>query len=303
MGKKYINKKGSRQVKKSSVKQNGSSRTKERHTNRETTGEPVSDFPIKFTWNSGWEPLFDKQIEIIRLDIERARFEGNLVAYLSCPISSRGGGYKETNVDINQHAAYRIVERWGHRIWVLNPTQYQMESKVGKSLIERHAEDLDINISSLPEPTGGDYMRMWTKVLVEDEEANLGSYFDMYYFLGPSDVQDFFSSGGAKTITAGVEEFFARKAAIDPEFRSYFFNTKLKDKDWIERRQDFFRFYAVRASANYSKGCHDEWNIWCILNERRIEKYGIGSQIAGYFEGQQIDSAGHATKIEMGYGK
>jgi hypothetical protein len=65
-------------------------------------------------------------------------------------------------------------------------------------------------------------------------------------------------------------------------------------------------YYAVRASAYFSKGSHDEWNIWRELNALRIagadkDGFGMGSQIAGYFEGLQIDPGAAESAISAGY--
>ncbi|WP_200301634.1 hypothetical protein [Streptomyces adelaidensis] len=87
-------------------------------------------------------------------------------------------------------------------------------------------------------PSGGDYMRMWTRVLAEDDylteppgppgpprlpsrrKLQLGGLFDAFCFLGPDDVHGFFraDSGGGGALVAAVEAFFARKYAIDPDF-------------------------------------------------------------------------------------
>lgn len=298
------------------------------NTNNEfMEGPPVPCFPIKFKWQTNWFEIFEKHVELIQQDIERARAEDRVIVYLSCPISGLGGGYHGTNVEIANHTARRLMMEWGPRFWILNPCQYQMESKEGTGLIRRHVQMLkleepedkqiqQIDIESLKEkcpPTGGDYMRMWTRVLVEDDEKkNLGGRFDAFHFVGPSDVWHFFRQGRSTTLTACIEEYFARKFTMDSDFREHF-SPPFKDKngkclsceqeakEWEQRRKDFFRFYAIRASVNFSKGCHDEWNIWRTLNELRIENLGIGSQIAGYFEGKQIEPAAAESGLTNGY--
>ena len=144
------------------------------------TDRPVENFDMTFTWQKMWVQLFDRQIELLKNEIARhRRGEDRSIIYLSCPISNRGGGFSETNIDVARFTERRLMREWGERIWILNPAQYQLESKEGTSLFERHARDLklDINVQELMEkhpPSGGDYMRMWTKVLVEDDERNLG---------------------------------------------------------------------------------------------------------------------------------
>jgi len=293
---------------------------------------PVPGFPIKYRWQSGdWEDLFDRHVEHIRDELRRAQVEDRTVIYLSCPISTRGGGHRRTNVDIANHTARRLMMEWGPRFFVLNPSQYQMESKEGTGLSRRHAERLSletgrsVDVDRLMEespPSGGDYMRMWTRVLVEDDyledaarrDKNLGGLFDVYYFLSPLDARGFFTKGGATTVTAGVEEYFARMYAMDFEFRRDF-SPPFYDADGDElrgareqaeferRRRNFFRFYAVRASAQFSKGCHDEWNIWVRLNRKRLrdKAYGIGEEIAGFYEGAQLSPGAAMTEVPNGY--
>ncbi len=273
-------------------------------------GRPVADFPIEYEWQTNeWLKLFDKQIELLKGDIARARAEDRVVVYLSCPISSRGGGYKGTNVDIAKHTERRLLMDWGHRFWILNPAQYQLESKEGRGLMRRHARDLKLPgniLDRLPRPGGGDYMRMWTKTLVEDSNGNIGSDFDAFYFLGPSDVRHFFACGGAVTVPAGIEGYFARKFTMDPDFRGHY--SPPKDK-WEEVRKNFFRFYSVRASGGFSLGCHDEWNILRLLNEKRLRvttnaktpNGDVGELVAGFYDDRQVAPGAVVTEISPGY--
>ncbi|MGG1152630.1 hypothetical protein [Bacillus wiedmannii] len=285
--------------------------------NEFTEDYPVKNFPMKFKWYTGdWFELFEKQVDLIQSDVKRALMDDRLVVYLSCPLSSRGGGHYITNVEIARHTEQRIMKEWGTGFWVLNPAQYQMESKEGTGLIEAHThllkleKNIDIDLAKLKKEkplNGGDYMRMWTRVLVEDGFKNLGDHFSAYYFLGPSNVRDFFTLGGSIDLTSGVEEYFSRKYCTDPIFHKYFSEqedgTPLSAEEWENRRKEFFRFYTIRASATYSKGCHDEWNIWETLNGLRLKdsSFGIGSQISGYFDGKQINLGSAETKVSPGY--
>jgi hypothetical protein len=289
------------------------------------TGEPVKEFPLKFTWTTGdWQRLFDKQIELVKQDVARARAENRLVFYLSCPISPRGGGWSGTNVDIARHVERQILERWGEAFWVLNPAQYQLESKAGTGLLTAHAQTLHIDLDALMRksmPTGGDYMRMWTKVLVEDNGRNLGRNFDAFYFLGPQDVFAFFTGDSGQTLTAGIEIYFARKFATDASFRDAYSQpgaqwgqghngapSKARDA-WSVQRADFMRFYGLRASANFSLGSHDELAILRLLNSARrtasvtaqMLDGDVGDQIAAYFDGVQIDPASSEASVSRGY--
>lgn len=269
---------------------------------------PVPGFPMKFVWNPDAVPVFDEQIALIRRELERAVAEDRVIVYLSCPISSRGGGHDRTNVEIAKFVENRLMERFGERFWVLNPARFQMESDEGESLLERHARKLrmaDAEIAALKKKIGGgDYMRMWTKVLVENRDPtvqpHVGDYFDMYYFLGPNDVSDFFRQGTSQNMTAAVEGYFSRKHSTDLAFRTRF--DASDPQNWEQLRKDFFRFYAVKASATFSLGSHDEWNICRELNVRRRQKPGrTGDQIAVFFDGRQVDMGGLESGVSEGY--
>lgn len=303
-------------------------------------GTPVEGFDLKFKWHTGpWLDIFNKQIGLVQDDIRRAKAEDKLIIYLSCPISGRGGSYHGTNVDIAKHIERRLLQRWGEGFWILNPAQYQLESKAGSGLIEAHAKALRIDLGQLrsySDASGGDYMRMWTKVLVENRQdvgsenfdkpyVNTGQYFDAFYFVGPRDVQEFFGTAGP-TLTAGIQEYFSRKLATDPDFRDYFSvegivwrqrkpneqlpraQQKFRD-DWEDVRHKFFRYYALRASVNFSLGSHDEWLIFKLLNDRRrrlsrdqnMVDGNAAEQIAGFFDGGQINPASTEAGVSRGY--
>jgi len=311
-------------------------------------GRPVQEIALTFRWQTGaWKAIFDEQIKLIREDIDRTRAEDKLICYLSCPISTRGGGYHGTNVEVARYTERRLLMEWGDRFWILNPCQYQMESKEGLGLFRRHAERLGIDLSSLknlPPPSGGDYMRMWTRVLCEDDGPtpdipgknddkgwNCGRRFDLFYFLGPTDVRWFFSSNGAGSLSAEIEEYFARKVSTDPDFNLNYSvegivwspdlalsklvpevdEQKQLREQWENKRKEFFRFYAVRASIVYSLGSHDEWNILRLLNARRkmltsnenMRGGDTGIYIPGYFDGKQIDPAALEMNISNGYAR
>ncbi|MFA4973022.1 MAG: hypothetical protein WC683_10430 [bacterium] len=196
-----------------------------------------------------------------------------------------------------------------------------MESKEGFGLIDRYAKELGIDLQALrsqAEPSGGDYMRMWTRILVEDDAGNTAEKFDAFYFIGPSDVHGFFLRDSPATLTAGIEQYFARKHATDPDFRDYFSvagelnwgrdgkhspEENKRREQWEEWRKSFFRFYALRASVNYSLGSHDEWEIFRLVNAQRLKRSNgdVGSVLAGYFDGVQIQPSAAETKLSAGY--
>lgn len=292
-------------------------------------GRPVASLDIEFEWHKGmWLELFDKHVAFIQLDMLRALASNKLVVYLSCPISSRAGSYFATNVEVATFTKNRLSAEWGPRFWFLNPAEYQMESSQGLGLIRRHAYELGlekhttIDIDQLMKeqpPIGGDYMRMWARVLAEDGKSNLGDRFSAFYFLSPSDVKAFFMRSGAKDVTVGVESDFSTCFNCNSTFQEYF-SLPLKDErgngstephavqeqKLDQRKHDFVQFYTVRASAYFSKGSHDEWNIWQKLNAIRISKdekqgYGMGSQISGFYEGAQLAPGAAECSISPGY--
>jgi hypothetical protein len=294
---------------------------------------PVAGYPFAYDCNPEWIPIFDLQIELIREDIERARSEDKQIVYLSCPISPRGGGNISTNVEIARSTQHRIHERWGNRLWVLNPVMYQMESKGGAGLMNRHASVLGVPLPKVA-PSGGDYLRMWTKVLVEETlprliskephlGPHLGSKFDAFYFLGPSDVHHFFTQGQNIPLTEAIEKYLAQRFTMDADFRDSYSEypalewgkpakdqspDELKARDaWEVRRKDFFRFYALRAGVNYSLGSHDEWNILVEVNRRRAAVKdrngfpGVGDLMSAWFEGRQVPPGAAETSTQKGY--
>lgn len=299
-------------------------------------GPVVDDFPMQYRWHAGpWEAIFDLQIDLVKSDIRRARAEGKLIVYLSCPISSRGGGYHGTNVDIAKYTERALLQRWGEAFWLLNPVQYQLESKAGTGLMDRHAQELGIPLDQLraiTNPSGNDYLRMWTRVLVEDDEQvgvknnhaamrHTGQHVDAFYFLGPRDVQAFFLQEGV-SLTAGLEAYFARRYATDQDFRDAYTvegivwghkqpsqkQRQLREQ-WQRQRLDFFRYYGLRASANFSLGSHDEWNIFRLINQRRraatkdtgMVDGNVSLQLAGFFDGGQLDPGSTEMGLSRGY--
>lgn len=96
-------------------------------------------------WQKGdWLNLFDKHVELIQKNIRRAVLGRRQVVYLSCPISSYGGSFASTNVEIAHFTAQHLAAEWGPGFWFLNPAQYQMESQVGLGVIRDHARELEL---------------------------------------------------------------------------------------------------------------------------------------------------------------
>ncbi|MGA7927972.1 MAG: hypothetical protein WCA20_18530 [Candidatus Sulfotelmatobacter sp.] len=69
------------------------------------------------------------------------------------------------------------------------------------------------------------------------------------------------------------------------------------------------RFYALRASVNFSLGGHDEWEIFRQINiKRRNDKsaddnVGIPDQLGGFFDQSQIDPGASEALLSRGYAR
>lgn len=253
-----------------------------------------------------WFELFERHADFIKQEIARRRAEGRRVIYLSCPISAKNGGFSATNVDVALYVARSVEGLFGGGVWVLNPALYQMESRAGTGLIERHARLLDLekkhsfatNLEELHRTCplfGGDYLRMWTRVIAEDSGDNLGECIDALYFMGPSDVRGFFSKDG-RCVMDGAEDYLARKMMIDPEYQAYFGDVVHGEI----RRKEFIEYYTFRVGAGFSYGSRDEFRIWRTLNVLRVKQKGLGAQIPAFSEGRQLNLLHHGD-VFAGY--
>ena len=217
------------------------------------------------------DPAFDAviaaRIQKIREDVRAARQAGRLVIYASTPISPRGGGLEKVNVEIAAAVKARLEKTYGAGAWVLDPGAYQMPS-VGATA-----------------PGGGEYMVMWTRVLAGDD--GMGRDFDMVHFTGPSDMRAFF--GCSDDLTGCLARWLTERAATDADVR--------KVAESADARRAFLRYYAMRASAAYSAGAHDEWNIFVRINRRRT----LGDQVAMFFDGRAVGLGEMDVEIAPGY--
>jgi hypothetical protein len=161
---------------------------------------------------------------------------------------------------------------------------------------------------------------------VEDDESgerqHLGYNFDGFYFLGPSDVRAYFLHSDGGDLTASIQNYFARKFSVDGDFRDYYSipgvlwgqyrkpqvrppAEEVLLNQWEKGRNDFFRFYALKAGVNFSLGSHDEWNIWHLLNAGRVKnlsrREAIGELLPGFFDGKQITPGEYTVKAVTGY--
>jgi len=223
---------------------------------------------MKYCADPAFDAVVAAQAQTIRADVQAARQTGRLVIYASTPISPRGGGLEKVNVEIAAAVKARLEKTYGAGAWVLDPGAYQLPTVAGKSA------------------GGGEYMVMWTRVLGGDDGA--GRDIDMVHFTGPDDMRAFFGCA-SDDVTGCLERWLTARAASDPAMR--------RTADDAQARRAFLRYYAMRASAAYSAGAHDEWNIVVRINRKR----GLGDQIAMFFDGRAVSPAAMETEIVPGY--
>jgi len=224
---------------------------------------------MKYCADPAFDAVIAAQVQRIRQDTRAQRQAGKLVVYASTPISPRGGGHVETNLEIAAAVKSRLEKEYGSAVWVLDPGRYQMPDVGGKS------------------PGGAEYMVMWTAVLAGEE--GMGRDFDKVHFTGPTDMRAFFGCG-RDDVTGCIDRWLTARAAVDDKLR----RGVAADP---ARRQAFLRYYALRASSAYSSGAHDEWNIFVRINRRRP----LGEQVAVYFDGRPASPAEMETEISPGY--
>ncbi len=221
--------------------------------------------------NDELKPAIASRVERFRQLIAEQRKAGKAVGYLSVPLTSAGGGNYNVNREVAESAKTAIEKRFGAEfIFVLNPA----------------TPDAD-----LPKGSGAEYMLMWTTLL---EGLDGFGEFDFVYFAGPQDFARYFGFDGVADM-AKLEQYFDKRVKADADFEKAVQNGLVKAA--------FRRYYALRASASVSRGAHDEWNIFRLLNERRRAdgKFGTGNQIPILFDGRGLAPADSEAGVSEGY--
>lgn len=212
------------------------------------------------------------KIDRFRQIIAEQRKAGKAVAYLSVPLTSAGGGNFDINKEVAAAAKAAIEKRYGaDYIFVFNPANPEADLPKGS--------------------TGTEYMVMWTAVL--EGPDGLGD-FDAAYFAGPQDFARYFGFDGNNDM-AKLDAYFDKRVASNPDFAKAVQNGLTKPA--------FRRYYALRASSTVSRGAHDEWNIFRIINEKRRQdpKLGTPAQIPIIFDGQGVAPPHHEALVSDGY--
>ena len=206
-----------------------------------------------------WDAAIAQTVDRVRATARAERSKDKVICYISVPLSARGGGYRPINVEISRFVKRQLETQYGDRyFWALAPGE--VENELPNIGTER--------------PGGGEYLYMWTQILAGEDGR--GSDFDAVYFVGPTDVHSFFGVAGPP-ILQQLDTYVARRAREDVEFRNTI-------ADNIEARRGFLRYYGLRASATFSDGAHDEWNVFALINRR----CSIADSISIYFDGRQV---------------
>ncbi|MET0683521.1 MAG: hypothetical protein ABWZ29_09295 [Casimicrobiaceae bacterium] len=211
------------------------------------------------------------KVERFRQILAEQRKAGKAVGYLSVPLTSAGGGNFNINKEVAESAKVAIEKRFGAEyIYVLNPGTLDAD---------------------LPKGGGADYMLMWTTLL--EGPDGLGD-FDFVYFAGPQDFARYFGFDGNADM-AKLEQFFDKRVKSDPDFD--------KAVQGGLTKPAFRRYYALRASSTVSRGAHDEWNIFRMINERRRadSKIGTPGQIPVLFDGRGVNPSDSESVVSEGY--
>jgi len=221
--------------------------------------------------NEDLKPTIGSKVERFRQMIAEQRKTGKAVGYLSVPLTSTGGGNFNVNREVAESARLAIEKRFGAEfVWVLNPGTLDAD---------------------LPKGTGPDYMLMWVSLI---EGSDGFGDFDFVYFAGPQDFARYFGFDGNADM-AKLDAYFDKRVKADPEFATA-----------VEKgltKPAFRKYYAWRASASVSRGAHDEWNIFRLINERRRadSKFGTGNQIPVLFDGRGLAPADSEAPVSEGY--
>ena len=221
--------------------------------------------------NDELKPVIAAKVDRFRAVIAEQRKAGKAVGYLSVPLSSAGGGNFDINTEVAMSAKDAIEKRFGaDYLYVVNPGTLDAD---------------------LPKGAGADYMLMWTTLL--EGPDGLGD-FDFVYFAGPQDFARYFKFDGNADM-AKLDAFFDQRVKTDPKFEKAVAGGLTKPM--------FRRYYALRASSTVSRGAHDEWNIFRVLNERRRAdgKLGAPNQIPVLFDGRGVPPSEHEGSVSDGY--
>ena len=236
-------------------------------------GTECTKIGLCYCVSSELKSAIDERVARFRAMIAEQHKAGKSVGYLSVPLSPAGGGYFNINAEVAEKAKQAIEKRFGAEfVWVLNPGMAESNLPKGAS--------------------GADYMLMWTSLL--EGVDGLGQDFDFVYFAGPQDFARVFELDGTADM-AKIDQYFDKRVKSDPEFD--------KAVKGGLTKAAFRNYYALKASSAFSRGSHDEWNIFRIINERRRgdPKLGVPNQLPVLFDGRGVPAADAENLVSEGY--
>jgi hypothetical protein len=227
---------------------------------------------ICYCVNDDLKDVIEAKVARFRDVLATERKAGKAIGYMSVPLSTVGGGFFNVNMEVAAAAKRHIEKRFGDgQVWILNP---------------------GVPEANIPNGSGADYMLMWTQLL--EGKEGLGEDFDFVYFVGPRDFARYLALDGNADMLR-IEQFFDKRLESDPDLK------KAVEKGLT--RSAFRNYYALKASATFSKGAHDEWNIVRALNERRRahDRFGIANQLAVLFDGAGVAPSSSEGATSDGY--
>jgi len=222
--------------------------------------------------NDEHKAAINGKIDKFRALIAEQRKAGKSVIYLSVPLTSSGGGNYDVNAEVSQATKQAIEKRLGaNYVFVINPGTTDADLPKGA--------------------TGTEYMVMWTAIL--EGPDGMGD-FDAAYFAGPQDFARYFGFDGNNDM-AKLDAYFDQREKSNPGFA--------KAVQGGLTKEAFRKYYALRASSNVSRGAHDEWNIFRVINDKRRadSKFGTPGQIPMVFDGQGVAPPQGEAPVSEGY--
>jgi len=238
-----------------------------------TKATECSKIGICYCVNQAVKPEIAAHLDRFRHTIAEQRKAGKTVGYMSLPLTSTGGGNFNVNREVAESIKAAVEKRFGAEyLYLWNPAVLEADLPKGS--------------------TGAEYMLMWTSFM--EGTDGLGD-FDFVYFAGPQDFARYFGFDGDNDM-AKLDGYFDRRVKSDPDFAKAVQSGGLS-------KEAFRRYYAMRASAAVSRGAHDEWNVFRLINERRRAdgKLGTGAQIPIMFDGRPVAPSDMEVSVSEGY--
>lgn len=230
-----------------------------------------------FCSNVDFGAAIAEKVAYYRTTMAAERARGKAIGYLSVPLSTTAGAEFGVNREVARRTKERIEQRFGESsVWVLDPT----------------AKEADLPTIGGVRASQGDYLVMWTRVL--EGENGLADGFDFIWFAGPTDFASYFKLTGTGDMDR-IGAYFNERVAQNPDFK------RVVDSGRVTA-QSFRNYYALRASASFSVGAHDEWNAIRIANQKRRDdpKLGIAQQLPVFFDGRALSSAEFEQAVGTG---